>query len=264
MSLPVECHRFREVRKDLKYTQAEFAQLLDLGQSTADIERGKTKISGKAVMLLQKLYGINPLWLFGESLEKHKAQTSVMPKTLVLDREGQENILLVSAKAAAGYPLNLGDQQWFDQQPLFNMPLPMFRGGSYRGFEIEGDSMEPGFHAGDWVFGRAVDSLMDVQNQSVYVVVLHDSVLIKRVVKEVNGQRLSLHSDNRRYPPFMVSTADVQELWKVVTKLEGEDAGLFSRPVGENADHAKVVNNTSDIQSIEHRLRELEARMNRS
>ena len=215
-------------------------------------------------MLLQKLYGINPLWLFGESLEKHKAQTSVMPKTLVLDPEGQENILLVSAKAAAGYPLNLGDQQWFDQQPLFNMPLPMFRGGSYRGFEIEGDSMEPGFHEGDWVFGRAVDSLMDVQNQSVYVVVLHDSVLIKRVVKEVNGQRLSLHSDNRRYPPFMVSTADVQELWKVVTKLEGEDAGLFSRPVSENSDDANAVNNTSDIQSIEHRLRELEARMNRS
>ncbi|HAB89948.1 MAG TPA: DNA-binding protein [Bacteroidetes bacterium] len=264
MSLPVESHRFREVRKDLRYTQAEFAQMLDLGQSTADIERGKTKISGKAVMLLQKLYGINPLWLFGESLEKYRAQTSVMPKTLVLDREGQENIMLVSAKAAAGYPLNLGDQQWFDQQPLFNMPLPMFRGGSYRGFEIEGDSMEPGFHAGDWVFGRAIDSLMDVQNQSVYVVVLHDSVLIKRVIKEVNGQRISLHSDNRRYPPFMVSTADVQELWKVVTKLEGEDTSLFSRPVSGNIGATNTDKENADIQSIEHRLRELEARMKRT
>ena len=188
------------MRKDLKYTQAEFAQLLDLGQSTADIERGKTKISGKAVMLLQNCMVLILYGFLASPLKKHKAQVSVMPKTLVLDREGQENIMLVSAKAAAGYPLNLGDQQWFDQQPLFNMPLPMFRGGSYRGFEIEGDSMEPGFHGGDWVFGRAIDSLMDVQNQSVYVVVLHDSVLIKRVVKEVNGQRLSLHSDNRRYP----------------------------------------------------------------
>ena len=238
--------------------------MLDLGQSTADIERGKTKISGKAVMLLQKLYGINPLWLFGESLEKYKAQTSVMPKTLVLDREGQENIMLVSAKAAAGYPLNLGDQQWFDQQPLFNMPLPMFRGGSYRGFEIEGDSMEPGFHAGDWVFGRAIDSLMDVQNQSVYVVVLHDSVLIKRVVKEVNGQRISLHSDNRRYPPFMVSTADVQELWKVVTKLEGEESQYFQTSTHEVPTDMATPSKNRDIEFIEERLRRLEARVNRS
>ena len=65
------------------------------------------------------------------------------------------------------------------------MPLPMFRGGSYRGFEIEGDSMEPGFHAGDWVFGRAVDSLMDVQNQSVYVVVYMTPCLLSGLLKRL-------------------------------------------------------------------------------
>ena len=163
MSLPVECHRFREVRKDLKYTQAEFAQLLDLGQSTADIERGKTKISGKAVMLLQKLYGINPLWLFGESLEKHKHS--------ICDAQNVSSWPRRTGKHHAGECTGCGGLSskpwwscWFDQQPLFNMPLPMFRGG-YRGFEIEEDSMEPGFHGGDWVFGRAIDSLMDVKSK---------------------------------------------------------------------------------------------------
>ena len=171
--------------------------------------------------------------------------------------------MLVSAKAAAGYPQTL-----VINSGLINNPYSICRYRcfveSYRGFEIEGDSMEPGFHGGDWVFGRAIDSLMDVQNQSVYVVVLHDSVLIKRVVKEVNGQRLSLHSDNRRYPPFMVSTADVQELWKVVTRLEGEDASLFSQPAMDHAGPTHEKNDNPDIQSIEHRLRELEARMNRT
>tara|TARA_B100000900_G_scaffold231981_1_gene197043 strand:- start:998 stop:1792 length:795 start_codon:yes stop_codon:yes gene_type:complete len=264
MSLPVECHRFREIRKDLGYTQAEFAQMLELGQSTADIERGKTKLSGKAVMLLQKLYGINPLWLFGESLDKHRSMPSVMPKTLTIDSQGQENIMLVSAKAAAGYPMNLGDQQWFDQQPIFNMPLPMFRGGSFRGFEIEGDSMEPAFHAGDWVFGRAIDSLMDVQNHEVYVVVLHDTVVIKRVIKEVNGQRLSLHSDNRRYPSFKISTADVQELWKVVTKMDGQESQYFQTSTHEVPTDMATPSKNRDIEFIEERLRRLEARVNRS
>ena len=62
----------------------------------------------------------------------------------------------------------------------------------------------------------------------------------------------------------MVSTADVQELWKVVTKLEGEDASLFSSPVSGNIGQTNTVKENTDIQSIEHRLRELEARMNRT
>ena len=62
----------------------------------------------------------------------------------------------------------------------------------------------------------------------------------------------------------MVSTADVQELWKVVTKLEGEDASLFSRPVSGKIGESSTVQENTDIQSIEYRLRELEARMNRT
>ncbi len=62
--------RFTEVRRDLGYTQAEFASKLGISNTTADIERGRTKLSGKIVVELLKQFKINPLWLFGDSNNK--------------------------------------------------------------------------------------------------------------------------------------------------------------------------------------------------
>ena len=47
--LKIEAKRFKKVREEQNYTQQSFAELLDIGQSTVDIERGKTKIPGKKI-----------------------------------------------------------------------------------------------------------------------------------------------------------------------------------------------------------------------
>ncbi|MEL6306389.1 MAG: helix-turn-helix transcriptional regulator, partial [Bacteroidota bacterium] len=98
--------RFTEVRRDLGHTQAEFAKLLGISNTTADIERGRTKLSGKVVAELLKQFKINPLWLFGETTEKYleTSKTSVIPKVVTVDNSDNENMVLVNAKAAAGYP----------------------------------------------------------------------------------------------------------------------------------------------------------------
>src|SRR5690606_6239622 len=71
MELDICVKRFIDVRRELGYTQAEFAQLLGVRNTTADIERGRTKLSGKVVSELLKQFKINPMWLFGESDQKH-------------------------------------------------------------------------------------------------------------------------------------------------------------------------------------------------
>ncbi|MBT8322804.1 MAG: helix-turn-helix domain-containing protein, partial [Eudoraea sp.] len=137
--------RFIEIRRELGYTQAEFAQLLGIANTTADIERGRTKLSGKLVMELLRQFKINPLWLFGESDTKYlePSQTSVIPKVVTVDNAEQENMVLVNAKAAAGYPQNIHDTSWYRQLPAFDLPIPEFRNATYRGFQVEGDSMLP-------------------------------------------------------------------------------------------------------------------------
>ena len=62
--------RFKQVREENHFTQSDFAKVLNVKNSTADIERGKTKISGEVVTRLLEEFGINPLWLFGKSRQQ--------------------------------------------------------------------------------------------------------------------------------------------------------------------------------------------------
>ena len=178
----VEAQRFKKVREDLNFTQQVFAKELGINSSTADIERGKTKLSGMVVMNLFKKFKINPLWLFGESQEQYikKNNTDVSPKVITLDSEGEDSIVLVNQKAAAGYPHNVQDVEWYRSLPVFNLPLPQFRNATYRGFQVEGDSMLPNIRPNDWVLGRAVSSVTELSDGKIYIVVLGDSVLVKK------------------------------------------------------------------------------------
>ena len=220
--LSIEAQRFKLLREELRYTQQAFAELLGIPKTTADIERGKTKIAGFVLVALIKHFQINPLWLFGESQEKYlknSTQNSILPKVITLNSQNNENILLVNEKAAAGYPHNLQDPQWYERLPAFDLPLPQFRNASYRGFQVEGDSMLPNIKAGEWVIGRAMSSFDDIINNRVYVVVLSDSVLVKKVQKLTEKNKIQVISFNEGYLPVEIHFSEVKELWLVNSKL---------------------------------------------
>lgn len=219
--------RFTEIRRDLGYTQAEFANLLGISNTTADIERGRTKLSGKVVAELLKQFKINPLWLFGDSTERYLSVSnhSVMPKVVTVDSSDNGNMVLVNAKAAAGYPQNIQDTSWYRQLPAFDIPLPEFRNATYRGFQVEGDSMLPNLRPGEWLLAKAVEGLGEINPNKIYVVVLHDAVLVKKIEKTPDPREISLISLNENYPPYRIRTDQLQELWQVGSKLTfGVDA----------------------------------------
>jgi phage repressor protein C with HTH and peptisase S24 domain len=227
MENEVTIKRFIEIRRDLGYTQAEFASLLGVSNTTADIERGRTKLSGKVVSELLKQFKINPLWLFGESNQQYleSSNTSVIPKVVTIDSSERENMVLVNAKAAAGYPQNIQDTTWYRQLPAFDLPIPEFRNATYRGFQVEGDSMLPNLKPGEWVLAKAVEDLKDVNPNKIYVVVLQDAVLVKKIERPPNTQNLILISLNETYPPYQIEPYQIQELWQVSSKITfGVDA----------------------------------------
>ncbi|MBT8181404.1 LexA family transcriptional regulator [uncultured Eudoraea sp.] len=219
--------RFIEIRRDLGYTQAEFARILGIPNTTADIERGRTKLSGKVVVELLKQFKVNPLWLFGDSKNQHLnySGTSVIPKVVTVDSSENDNMVLVNAKAAAGYPQNIQDTSWYKQLPAFDLPLPEFRNATYRGFQVEGDSMLPNLQPGEWVLAKAVEGLDDLNPNKMYVVVLHDAVLVKKIEKLPGNSKILLISLNEIYPPYEIEAEQIQELWQVSSKITfGVDA----------------------------------------
>ncbi len=219
--------RFIEIRRDLGFTQVEFAALLGVSNTTADIERGKTKLSGKIVVELFKQFKINPLWLFGDSENKYleSSNTSVIPKVVTVDMSDKENMVLVNVKAAAGYPQNIQDASWYQQLPAFDLPIPEFRNATYRGFQVEGDSMLPNLKPGEWVLAKAIEHIDDVSPNKIYVVVLQDAVLVKKVIKKPNSNNVTLISLNESYPPYEIKPFQIQEIWQVNSKITfGVDA----------------------------------------
>lgn len=227
MENEITLKRFTDLRRELGHTQAEFAKLLGVSNTTADIERGRTKLSGKVVTELLRQFKINPLWLFGESEQQYleTSNTSVIPKVVTVDSSDKENMVLVNAKAAAGYPQNIQDTSWYQQLPAFDLPIPEFRNATYRGFQVEGDSMLPNLKPGEWVLAKSVEDIDHVSPNKIYVVVLQDAVLVKKIERLPNRNHITLVSLNESYPPYEIKPFQVQELWQVSSKITfGVDA----------------------------------------
>ncbi len=216
----IEALRFKKVRESLNETQHSFAEKLSIKGSTADIERGKSKITGSVVAELLKQFKINPLWLFGKSFQQFlDTSQNVSPKVVTVDGNDSDNMVLVNIKAAAGYPHNIVDLDWYKQLPAFDMPLPEFRNATYRGFQVEGDSMTPSLYPKEWVLGKAIDSIDNLDRNAICVVVLKDSVLVKKIQKPKDPSKLMLISINTEYAPIQVEINDIQEIWQVTSKL---------------------------------------------
>lgn len=221
MELPLQIKRFKQIRDENHLTQVEFAEKLGLKNSTADIERGRTKLSGQVIKELLKQFYINPLWIYGESQQKllNLNQAQVMPKVISTNAEGQENMLLVNQRASAGYPENIHETSWHKKLPAFNLPLPEYRNATYRGFQVEGDSMYPNLRSGEWVLAKAVDNISTITDGKIYVVVTFDSVFVKKLHKLSHPFEVKLISINTDYASFDLKTNEIQEIWEVTSKL---------------------------------------------
>ena len=85
--------------------------------------------------------------------------------------------------------------------------------------------MLPNLRPGDWVLARAVEDLEDISRNKMYVIVLQDAVLVKKVERHPSSDKLILISLNENYPPYEINPEQVQELWMVSSKLTfGVDA----------------------------------------
>jgi hypothetical protein len=68
---------------------------------------------------------------------------------------------------------------------------------------------------GTVVFGEFTDNLSSVKNGKVYVLVLKEGIVLKRVFNFLEEEeKLLLVSDNRQYAPYTVDAEDVSEIWK--------------------------------------------------
>ena len=213
------------LREKKKLTQGEVAKILGVSRSTyANYEKEESELPASQLLKLAQFYKVStddfltkdigaPLFQSGTEKLDNILSENIRILPIMVSENTKTNIELVPAKAVAGYLAGMKEASYISELPRFYLPkLPE---GSYRAFEIDGDSMPPIQH-GYIVVGRFVEHARDLKSGQRYIVVIrNEGVVFKRVISELDvNQRLILASDNPEYQPYSVSIKDVLEAWE--------------------------------------------------
>lgn len=182
------------------------------------------------------------------SLSVNEDQTGLysrMPKVVTVDGSGKDNVVLVPVKAAAGYLLGYGDAEFIQSLPTFS--LPNIQNGTFRMFQVEGNSMYPTLSDKSYVVGEWVENwIKDIKDNRIYVTVCDNGVLVKRVLNRLKKyENLYLKSDNRKeHPNVTLEPNQIKEVWAVKMHLSFElpDPTVLYDRVGDleaEIDHIK-------------------------
>ncbi|WP_452221642.1 XRE family transcriptional regulator [Lacinutrix salivirga] len=210
------------------------------GRPQPDGTRKKTKPGYDVLHAIIDEFDINPDYLFGKSEimlkenVQHITTYSGMPQVIAVNQDQEENVVYVPVKARAGYLDGYGDAEYIETLPSFHMP--QLNNGTYRCFEVQGNSMVRTFFDGDMVFGKYVENLNDIKDGRVYIIVSkNDGIVLKRVINRINErQKLILKSDNKdgNYPTFTIDAEDIVEIWYVTmfaSKQMPEPVDVYDR-----------------------------------
>src|SRR5450432_1511597 len=211
--MSIAAQNLKYLRKLRGWTQEEFAAKLRIKRSLLgayEEERAEPRIEVLEIvgdlfkLTLDDLLRKELSDTKGSYLAKRRAQKLVA---------ASNDIQLVPVKAAAGYLAGYADPEFLDELNTFT--LPMLAPGTYRAFEIVGDSMLP-TPSGSVIVGEKVQDLEEVKSNQTYVVVSrNEGIVYKRVLKNNKSKsKLTMVSDNTSYQPYNMNADDVIEVWR--------------------------------------------------
>ncbi|MBC7743999.1 MAG: helix-turn-helix domain-containing protein [Flavobacterium sp.] len=208
------------LRKKKNLTQQQFADMLEIKRSLVgayEEERAEPKYE-----LLKKFalfFELSMDELINDKINDKwkpvaKADVgNVRVLSISVDSNDRENIELVPVKASAGYLNGYADPEFITELPKFH--LPMFRQGTYRAFEINGDSMLP-LQSGTIVVGEYLSNWNDIKSGDTYVIISKsEGIVYKRAGNKFKENKLlKLISDNTIYKPYSIPSEDILEIWR--------------------------------------------------
>ena len=194
--------QLKKIRKDLGYTQEEFARKLGIKRASVGAYE-----EGRANPNLQLLREIGEL--AGLTIDEITGVEEVKPKS---SNQPVNSIPLIPLKAAAGYQSGFPDESYIQELP--SITIPFLGRGDFRAFEISGDSMLP-IASGTIIIGERIEKLNGIKDGKTYIVVTrNDGIVYKRVFNYLQDKGvLYMVSDNTRYKPYTMDPKEVTEVW---------------------------------------------------
>ena len=199
----------KKIRESTGMSQASFAQLFDLPQSTyAKYERGASISDSVLMGLALKGYDLN--WLLTGISNNKSSQNSN-------NENYQSHVLIpvIASRVSAGQ-----GEEWRDEDFLEGEMLPITK-ELIKGYDlkrifsarVKGDSMiDAKIYDGDYVF--AVKG--EIGGDGIYILSVDGEVLIKRLEYDVFTHKVNVISENPSYPMRTVDEDRIVILGKVI------------------------------------------------
>jgi transcriptional regulator with XRE-family HTH domain len=214
------------LRAKYKLSQADLAEKMGIPRTTLSAyERSFVEPNIQLLRKLGEFFGVQIDDLVSSSIEEKQnlAKSSIPLKVLAItvDSENKNNIELVNTKAEAGYLDGYSDPEFIRDLPKISIPnIPP---GTYRGFEVRGESMLP-LESGSIIISSYVENLTDIKNEKTYVIISKsEGVVYKRVRNLPEENALLLISDNSYYKPYKISYEEVSEIWQYYAHISFSD-----------------------------------------
>ena len=243
----------RYLRKKHALSQLQLAEKLSLPRTTlGDYERGHTEPNIETLIQICSIFDISLDSLLKERLAHLDLEVlrTVQFRVLAIsvNADNRQNIEFVSAKARAGYLESYQDPDYIKELP--KMYFPSIPEGSYRAFEIQGDSMIP-LDSGSIVVCSYVERIEELKNDRTYVIATHlDGIVYKRVLINPDRTSLTAISDNPTYPPYKIRYQDIAEVWSYYAHISFTD----TKEAVEHALDERISDIQQNVQYIKEQM----------
>jgi transcriptional regulator with XRE-family HTH domain len=214
------------LRAKYNLSQSDLAEKMGIPRTTLSAyERSFVEPNIQLLRKLGEFFSVQIDDLVSLSIEEkqnlQKSTTPLKVLAITVDSENKNNIELVNTKAEAGYLDGYGDPEFIRDLPKISIPnIPQ---GTYRGFEVRGESMLP-LESGSIIISSYVENLTEIKNEKTYVIISKsDGVVYKRVKNLPEENALLLISDNDYYKPYKIAYEEISEIWQYFAHISFSD-----------------------------------------
>lgn len=238
------------LRKQKGLTQKMLSELIGVNRpKLGSYEEGRAEPNLSTLQHLSQYFDVaiddfieKDLSLNDESKQKKAEGSNLRVLPILVDDKQNERISMIGTKAAAGYLNGYSDPEYIEDQPNFALPMSEFSQGTFRAFQINGDSMLP-IKSGSYVLAEYLENWTWIKDGECYIVVSkNDGIVYKRLINSIDDKSsIELNSDNPSFDSYQVDIEDILEVWKAKAYLS------FDLP--DKADGQLSVNELSQMMS---------------
>lgn len=219
-------HNLKQIREICNLNQTEFAKELGVSREYVNkMENGKCDVKKKVTQKLQQFMEARQADGFLPDVEM-VGIAHPMPATFNIpyveqrrEKKVEKTLIevpLVAQKAQAGYAKSYDQVDYLDTLEKYALPPGVKGTGAvWSYFEVDGDSMEPTFFAGDVVLATLLphEDWSDIKNFCVFVILAGEQLLIKRVYRKSLDMWVLISDNEEQHPQMLLPVHTIKQVW---------------------------------------------------